>query len=174
MRQLWLPLLPQNEIPDDHTYVSELEHWVLREYVSKYIVNGVRAYEWFGYDWYLPLWDNAFIEFWQSVPNAFRQNMALYRQVLSDDWFQPLGLTFPEDNQVSGSNPLSPTTWLPPQWKKSLKQYLPTTATQNINGLQKLIPIIQEQLNWPEQNLNKSVNEMIGQWYHDFLNKPNL
>lgn len=167
-RQAWQPQLPHKEIQDDEHYISELEHWVLREYVSKYIVNGVRAYEWFHCNWHLPLWDKAFITFWQNVPNSYRKDMRLYREVLAQDWFASYGIQFPED-QMASDNVLSPGTWLPPNWKKRLKQYLPSRETTNVNGLQLLIPLIQEQLSWPDTDLSKSVNEMIGHWYHDFL-----
>mgnify|MGYP000081805853 CR=1 FL=1 len=170
LRQAWQPQLPKEEIQDEHQYVSELEHWVLREYVSKYIVNGVRAYEWFNCSWYLPLWDREFITFWQTVPNDYRKNMQLYREVLAEYWFEPYNIQFAEDN-LPPSSSFSPGTWLPPSWKNRLKSYLPSKQTTNINGLQQLIPLIQEQLSWPNTDLSKSVNEMIGHWYHDFINK---
>ena len=173
LRQLWLPLLPQAEIANDEEYISELEHWVLREYVSKYIVNGVRAYEWADCQWHLPLWDREFIEFWQSTPNEWRENMHLYREVLREHWFEPYDIAFAED-QAATTPVFSPGQWLPPQWKKKLKSYLPEQPTTNVNGLEYLIPLIQQQLNWPRTDLSKSVNEMIGHWYHDFLNKKNL
>ena len=37
-----------------------LEAWDSRERVSKYIVNSVRAYEFWGYDWWVPFWDAEF------------------------------------------------------------------------------------------------------------------
>lgn len=168
-RQMWLPQLPQMDIEDDTQYVSELEHWVLREYVSKYIVNGVRAYEWFECDWHLPLWDMAFIRFWQQVPNELRQGMELYRRVLRENWFKPYNIVFPEDDKVPTAG-FSIGSWLPPQWKRKLKGYLPAKQTVDVNGLQQLIPLIQAQLSWPETDLSKSVNEMIGHWYHEFIN----
>ncbi|MEL7423236.1 MAG: asparagine synthase C-terminal domain-containing protein [Bacteroidota bacterium] len=172
-RQNWLPLLPKEEIQDEEQYISELEHWVLREYVSKYIVNGVRAYEWFGCHWHLPLWDLEFIQFWQQVPNELRQGMELYRQVLRENWFKPHNIAFPEDETATG-NTISPANWLPPQWKKRLKNYLPAKETTDVNGLQQLIPLIQNQLAWPEIDLTKSVNEMIGHWYHEFINNKRV
>lgn len=173
VRQAWLPQLPQEELQDETQYISELEHWVLREYVSKYIVNGVRAYEWFGCGWHLPLWDKEFIAFWQTVPNLYRKDMKLYREVLAEHWFKPYDLLFPEDN-IQSSSSFSPGSWLPPSWKKGLKRYLPAKQTTDINGLQHLIPLIQTQLSWPKTDMSKSVNEMIGHWYHDFINKTRV
>lgn len=173
IKRMWLPLLPQEEIADQEQYISELEHWVLREYVSKYILNGVRAYEWFECSWHLPLWDREFILFWQKVPNRHRKEMQLYRQVLAENWFKPHNIVFPEDKLQPAAR-YSPGSWLPPQWKKRIKAYLPNKQTSNINGLQQLIPIIQQQLAWTESDLSKSVNEMIGHWYHDFINNQGV
>lgn len=52
--------------------VDYLEAWELQERQVKFIVNSVRVYDYFGYDWYLPLWDSELIEFWRRVPTQFR------------------------------------------------------------------------------------------------------
>lgn len=49
---------------------------------SKYVVAGQRTYEWFGYDWRLPLWDRAYIDFWRSVPLAGKLGQSLYKAML--------------------------------------------------------------------------------------------
>jgi asparagine synthase (glutamine-hydrolysing) len=170
LRQNWQPHLPQADIQDRATYISELEHWVLREYVSKFIINGVRAYEWFDCDWYLPLWDMAFIQFWQNVPNEYRVNMQLYRSVLEEKWFSPLNITFAEDRQSSPLLP-SPSDYIPAGWKASLKKLRRSPVTVNINGLHQLVPLIQKNLGWPQTDLKKSVNEMIGHWVHQEINQ---
>lgn len=48
----------------------------------KYVAAGQRIYEWNGYDWRLPLWDNDYIDFWLSVPLSRKRNQNLYRDVL--------------------------------------------------------------------------------------------
>ena len=170
VRQLWQPYLPQTKVSNEHDYVSELEHWVLREYVSKFIVNGIRAYEWSDCSWYLPLWDLAFIRFWQQVPSELRQGMQMYREVLEDHWFRPHQLIFPEDQKTKPLlKPLA--SYLPLNLKRQLKKILPAKPQTNINGLHQLVPLIQQDLLWPVPDLTKSVNEMIGHWYHDQIAK---
>lgn len=48
----------------------------------KYVITGQRIYEFLGHDWRLPLWDNAFLRFWEGVPLAEKANQALYARML--------------------------------------------------------------------------------------------
>jgi len=49
-----------------------------RERQAKFIVNSVRVYEFFGYDWRLPLWDNALLDFWSAMPLSARMGRSFY------------------------------------------------------------------------------------------------
>lgn len=48
----------------------------------KYVINGQRIYDVLGHDWRLPLWDNAYLRFWESVPLCEKANQALYARML--------------------------------------------------------------------------------------------
>lgn len=52
--------------------------WVWQERQAKFIVNSVRVYEFWGYDWWLPLGDLDMREFWLRVPLELRINRRLY------------------------------------------------------------------------------------------------
>ncbi|MFZ5825020.1 MAG: asparagine synthase-related protein [Bacillota bacterium] len=54
------------------------EYFDWQERQAKFIVNSVRVYEFWGYDWWLPFWDAAFMEFWSRVPLSLRINKSLY------------------------------------------------------------------------------------------------
>jgi len=60
------------------TAADLFEWWDWQERLAKYINNSVRVYEFWGYDWSMPLWDNALLEFWQSIPLEWRLNLKLY------------------------------------------------------------------------------------------------
>ncbi|MGD8450565.1 MAG: asparagine synthase-related protein [Phycisphaerae bacterium] len=46
--------------------------WYWRERHTKFIVNSVRVYEFWGYGWWLPLIDRELLDFWTRVPVVFR------------------------------------------------------------------------------------------------------
>ena len=49
---------------------------------SKYVLNGLRTYEFFGHDWHVPLWDKEYMDFWETVPLHLKANQSLYKKVL--------------------------------------------------------------------------------------------
>ena len=50
----------------------------------KYVITGQRIYECLGHDWRLPLWDNDYLDFWESVPLRFKAGQRLYNAMLRD------------------------------------------------------------------------------------------
>ena len=60
------------------------ENWEYSERQCKYVVNGQKAYEFFNFDWFLPLWDSEFVKFWTTVPLELRYKQNLYRAYLYD------------------------------------------------------------------------------------------
>ena len=51
----------------------------------KYVVAGQRAYEFFGYEWRLPLWDKDYLQFWESVPLSAKIDRNLFRAMLKQE-----------------------------------------------------------------------------------------
>ncbi|MGD8450931.1 MAG: asparagine synthase-related protein [Phycisphaerae bacterium] len=48
------------------------EKWVWQERNTKLNINAVRVYEFWGYDWWLPLMDLELLDFWSRVPVVYR------------------------------------------------------------------------------------------------------
>ncbi|MFD1597526.1 asparagine synthase C-terminal domain-containing protein [Halobellus rarus] len=72
--------------PDIETRNSALEayeRWGFNNRQSKFIINSVRLWDTFNYDWYLPLWDRELVQFWLSVPVRERINRKLYNDYVS-------------------------------------------------------------------------------------------
>ena len=66
------------------TMAAQSEWFNVQERQAKFIVNAVRVYEFFGYEWLIPLWDNALFEFWRHVPLSLRYQRRLYFMAVND------------------------------------------------------------------------------------------
>jgi len=78
--------LPGHDHPLDPAQASAwLEHYDLHQRQVKFIVNSVRAYEWFGYEWRLPFWDREVMEFWAGMPLELRMHRRLFCRYASDE-----------------------------------------------------------------------------------------
>jgi asparagine synthase (glutamine-hydrolysing) len=72
------------EITDGYGYADAFEKWDWQERQAKFIVNSVRVYEFWGFDWWLPFWDNDFMLYWENIPLQYRKNKILYNQYVDD------------------------------------------------------------------------------------------
>ncbi|MDD2953988.1 MAG: asparagine synthase-related protein [Parabacteroides sp.] len=68
--------------------------WNIRTRQANFIINSVRAYELKGLDWYLPLWDNEFEQFWNAIPCQRRIGSRLYTDYLFKEFFEPYGVNY--------------------------------------------------------------------------------
>jgi asparagine synthase (glutamine-hydrolysing) len=49
---------------------------------SKYVLNGLKTYEYFGHQWSVPLWDRDYMDFWANVPLKLKTQQQLYKETL--------------------------------------------------------------------------------------------
>lgn len=56
------------------------DFWAWTERQSKFICNSVRVYEFFGFDWWLPLWDLEFVSFCERIPYECRLGKSFYKK----------------------------------------------------------------------------------------------
>ncbi len=64
----------------DAVIAYELSEFENRQ--SKYVVAGQRCYEMFGYEWRLPLWEPALVEYWRRMPLAAKFGRRLFQSAL--------------------------------------------------------------------------------------------
>lgn len=68
------------------------ECWEWQERQSKFIINSVRTYDFWGYEWRLPLWDSEMMDFWSAVPYEMKMEKKLYLSHLKEkDEFRLFG-----------------------------------------------------------------------------------
>lgn len=54
------------------------QNYNVRERQAKYICCQPKLYEYYGYDWYLPLWDAELIDFWETIDIKTKYNRELF------------------------------------------------------------------------------------------------
>jgi asparagine synthase (glutamine-hydrolysing) len=59
----------------------EFYEWQERQ--CKLVINGQRVYEHFGFDWYLPLWNDDLMFFWERVPWQIKCKQKLFKKYLT-------------------------------------------------------------------------------------------
>ena len=64
---------------EDHLFYEYSE---LIDRQSKYVIKKQKIYEFYGYNWKLPFWDDHFLYFWQKVPLQYKLNQKLYIEML--------------------------------------------------------------------------------------------
>jgi len=73
----------------------EIYNW--RERHAKFIVNSLRAVDYFGYNWRIPLWDYKLVSFWSKVSNEKRMNRELWYEIIDNEFFRQFGV---DTNQI--------------------------------------------------------------------------
>ncbi|MDO8463181.1 MAG: asparagine synthase C-terminal domain-containing protein [bacterium] len=62
--------------------VQRYQEWEWRARQCEHVVRGQRVYDFFGLAWELPLWDDAYLDFWVSVPAPLQYRQLLYGAML--------------------------------------------------------------------------------------------
>ncbi len=70
----------QNLTPDNIYAAYEMLEFFHRQ--TKYVVTTQRIYEFYGYEWRLPLWENEYLDFWEKVPLEMKKEQRLYVDML--------------------------------------------------------------------------------------------
>jgi asparagine synthase (glutamine-hydrolysing) len=69
---------------DRESPATAYESWLWRERESKFIVNAVRVYDFWGYDWWLPFADQEVRDIWQRIPANRRLGKDLYSRLVTE------------------------------------------------------------------------------------------
>lgn len=76
-------LLPySHDLSKKDNFIRQYESFEWQERQCKMVVNGQKAYDFFGYDWRLPLWDKELMDFFESVPWEYKYKQKLFKAYL--------------------------------------------------------------------------------------------
>jgi asparagine synthase (glutamine-hydrolysing) len=92
------PVFETYKLPPEKTY-QYMEAWDLKEKRAKFICQSALVFPFFGYAFYLPLWDKELRDFLREVPLQQRKGKQLYDKVLEGQFFRPLGLVSEKDSE---------------------------------------------------------------------------
>jgi len=79
---------------DEEFYYSVDDNYNIRERQSKFIVNSCRVYEFFGYQFLLPLWDDELVNFFKILPVYLKENSYFFEKVIIEELFAPFNVDF--------------------------------------------------------------------------------
>ena len=79
---------------DEEFYYSVDDNYNIRERQSKFIVNSCRVYEFFGYQFLLPLWDDELVDFFKILPVYLKENSYFFEKVITEELFAPFNVDF--------------------------------------------------------------------------------
>lgn len=60
------------------------DYWNINNRQSKFIVNSVRSYEYFGYEWRIPLWNEILAKYFYSLNLEFKIEKIIYNDILEE------------------------------------------------------------------------------------------
>jgi asparagine synthase (glutamine-hydrolysing) len=64
--------------------VEAFERWRLKERRTKLIINGSRAFDFVGLDWWIPLEDRELYQFWRKVPPEKKRHRSFYEEYIEE------------------------------------------------------------------------------------------
>lgn len=115
------------KVENPETAASAIEFFDWQERQPKHVVNSVRIYEYWGYDWFLPLWDTEVMDFWQKVPLEYKIGKRLYKEYLHDKNFYGVFSSVTVDTgnlQKLGVKKYSMVEKISDKYHKSREKYL--------------------------------------------------
>lgn len=157
IKQKTKKLLVESKVNNIDDFISYNEDFFTKQKVSKFVVNAVRMYDYFGYEWRLPLWDKELIEYWYKIPNNLRINSYLYDEYLVEILFREFNIDFRKRKTLSkNKNLLFIRKILPLQMLRLIKKIISKISKkEDVNNLNALeIFLLSDLQNITPKNFN--------------------
>ena len=117
-------------INNKNQFYDQYQSWFVNNKVTKFIVNSVRLYEYFGGSWLLPFWDKELIKYWYKVPYKYREQQKFYNEVIFNKFFSSLRIDYIKPGHDDN---------YPNHIKEKIKQHLPSVITNVVKKVKKTI-----------------------------------
>ncbi|WP_432407029.1 hypothetical protein [Wukongibacter sp. M2B1] len=88
--------IKQNRTSTFYEAINNLKYWEFLQIQVKYIINAVKVYEFWGYDWWMPLWDKEYMDFWLKIPYKYLEDRRLYNQTVAETYSEISGRSLEE------------------------------------------------------------------------------
>jgi asparagine synthase (glutamine-hydrolysing) len=108
----------REDFASDSTAANLYEKWNFEENQIKRMANSVKIYDFFGYKYWLPLWDYEYMNFWCKVPVRYRCSKNLYDEYVVNLYSQTANITISEAQKREP--PLNKDSILKKVWNKSM------------------------------------------------------
>lgn len=92
--KLLMDVLKDSEIHDAVSFQKAYLDWYAKHKSDKFINNGARAFEFFNYQWIAPFAHPLWMQFFNALPLAQKQNKKFYKKAILKYYFSPLGIDF--------------------------------------------------------------------------------
>ncbi|HAL65880.1 MAG TPA: hypothetical protein DCP10_09975 [Bacteroidales bacterium] len=157
--------------PYGEPWGESFECWVSTEKVAKFVLNSVRVYEFFGYDWWTPFWDKEFVDFLYNVPDELRSKQRLYKSLIKE-LSEDLGFNEGIDPLFRDGNikfklskllgcPISPQVMFEKQMIKIAKRVLPEKVKNRLRKIREIHSFKKHPMAWYGIHEDGDVQEKI-------------
>ncbi len=159
------------DIPCNTT--QEYEKWLQQNRLSKFIVNAVHAYTFFGMDFYLPFWEKEWMHYWQSLPLKERLYQQYYKTYVFSNYFEPLKTAFhkPAFDESAAPHPLK--QWLkenlPQSWVQAIQRKKQQQTATDSNNTLYLYRAILDKMQFPPATPDFRINNIHALYFLEKL-----
>lgn len=158
--------IPPGSIDDLSSAYSMLQYWGMRNRMSKFLVNAIRVYDFWGLRWRLPFFDHEWMDGWRGVPDSYKLNKALYLSESSRWLFKAMNI----DLHLPVPRPSPIRDWakqlLPASLVDELKARWIDRSPFDVNNQDALSRLICKEQGWNEQIMKKyDLNYLMGLAY---------
>lgn len=138
-------------------------NWYFKNHASKYILNSVKIYEHFGYEWIIPFSDSGWMDHWLSTSEEGKINHRFYHIFLNEKLFNGFNVSI-SLKRTGLFNRIKPLVrlFVPPF---IMQIYKKNHFKKDVNNLNILYDRIYEALNDPAADRDYVINRLFARYF---------